>query len=522
MGIALFILGAIFALGSISFLIYDLVTLIKSQMVKVYWKSLFTKHGFVALLFTIGLTILFVSIPIWNKWAMKGYEWAYVIIFGILTSALAAVSLETFILHYYGRNIPEKLDKWLFTILCISFPLLFITTMLMTNGYANHFTYPLINGISFTGDAPRPGGAGANITFYALCILSGGIYAYLLSDHAMYKQYGKHGLLESTFLVAFPAGIIGARIFYVIGNWDLEFGWNTMAEVNLFGNTFKIWAPLAITNGGLTILGGAITGIVVGVAWFMWRNKGYNIFLVVDYVIPTILVAQAVGRWGNFFNIEVYGRLVSDSAWKWLPTAVFNNMHFNNWGDPTPAGTMYVPLFFIECIVNLFGYFVLAHLFGIRLRKHTELGDICYGYLIWYGLTRAFMEPLRDNSFNMGKNGYWSWFWSLMFILIGCLLIVMNHVIQFVKKKKKGVKISNAESANKHLIQTIVAGVIGVALLVVAIILMSTSKFTATITYNKFNFGMIFLFAAIGVLSFLAVTITSLIEAKKDQQVVNE
>ena len=523
MGIGLFIVGAIFALGTGAFAVYDLVTLIKSQMVKVDWKRFLTKHGFLGIIFTIGLTTLFISIPIWNKWAMKGYEWAYVIVFGILTALLGYVSLETFILHYYGRNLPQKLDKWLFTILCIAFPLLFITTMLMTNGYANHFTYPLINGISFTGGDPRPGGTGSNITFYALCILSGGIYAYLLSDHAMYKQYGEHGLLESTFLVAFPAGIIGARIFYVIGNWNLEFGWTSMAEVNLFGNTFKIWAPLAITNGGLTILGGALTGIVVGVAWFMWRRKGYNIFLVVDYVIPTILVAQAVGRWGNFFNIEVYGNLVSDAGWRWLPTAIFNNMHFDNWGDPTPIGMMHVPLFFIECIFNLLGYFVLAHLFGIRLRKHTELGDICYGYLIWYGLTRAFMEPLRDGAFNMGNNGYWSWVWSLVFILAGCLLIVMNHVLAFLRKKKKGVKIANKESEKKYLIQTLVTGVIGVALLVVAIVLMANSKFTQTISYNKFNFGLIFLFSALGVLSFLAITITSLIEARKDQpQVVNE
>ena len=522
MGIGLFIVGAIIALGFISFLIYDNVVLVRSPMMKVYYKGLFQKHAFVGGGFVVGLMVLFISIPIWNNWKMSGGEWAYVIIFGLLTGLLSVTCIETFILHYYGNNIPEKLDKTLFIILCVAFPLLFLAVFLFSNGYANHFVYPLINGISFNGTVPRPGSGGAGITFYALCILSGAIYAYLLSDHGMYKQYGKHGLLESTFLVAFPAGIIGARLFYVIGNWELEFGWTSMAEVTLFGNTFKIWAPLAISNGGLTILGGALTGIVVGVAWFMWRNKGYNIFVAVDIIIPTILVAQAAGRWGNFFNIEVYGNLVSDAGWRWLPTAIFNNMHFDNYGIPTPTGMMHVPLFLIECFTNLLGYFVLAHLFGIRLRKYTELGDICFGYLIWYGLTRAFMEPLRDGAFNMGNNGYWSWFWSLMFILVGSLLIVINHVVHFVKKKQKGVVIAEKESYKTHLIQTICTASVGLILLVVAIILMATSKFTASISYNKFNIGMIILFSAISILLFLVITITSLIEAKKNQQVVNE
>ncbi|MCR5505520.1 MAG: prolipoprotein diacylglyceryl transferase [Bacilli bacterium] len=522
MGLILFIIAAIIAIGSLGYLVYDLVNLIKTPMVGVVFQALLKKHGIIAGVFVAGLSLLFIAIPLWNKWNMSGSDWSWTIIFGILSSILGITSLYTFILHYYGKNIPEKLNKWLFTTLCVTFPLLFLSVILLSNGYANHWVYPLINGISFNGVAPRPGKGGAGITFYALCILSGAIYAYLISDHYMYKQYGKHGLLESTFLVAFPAGIIGARLFYVIGNWDLEFGWNSMAEVTIFGNTFKIWAPLAIMNGGLTILGGAITGIIVGVAWFMWRNKGYNIFIAVDIIIPTILVAQAAGRWGNFFNCEVYGALVSDAGWRWLPTAIFNNMHYDNFGNLAPAGMMHVPLFLIESVANLLGYFVLAHLFGIRFRKHTELGDICFGYLIWYGLTRALMEPLRDGAFNMGTNGYWSWIWSLVFILAGALLIVGNHIYHFIKKKKNGVKIANGSSFDKYLIQTGVVGGIGLVLLVTAIILMASSKFTATISYNSFNVGMILMFCAISVLAFLAITIPSLIEAKKDRQLAHE
>ena len=93
---------------------------------------------------------------------------------------------------------------------------------------------------------------------------------------------------------------------------------------------FMIW------EGGLTILGGAIMGIAVGVAWFMWRNKGYSIWIAVDLIVPTILLAQAIGRWGNFFNCEVHGVEMSEQAWSWLPTFIFKNIHFGL-GNGTPA-----------------------------------------------------------------------------------------------------------------------------------------------------------------------------------------
>ena len=143
---------------------------------------------------------------------------------------------------------------------------LILSILFLTEGYAAHVKYPLPNGLSFSKGFVTPdSGEGTNIAFYALCILSGAIYVYFICDHKLYLEYGKHGIVESTFLVAFPAGILGARIWYVIGNWNMEFAGR------------EWWAMFAIWEGGLTILGGAIMGIVVGVAWYMWRNKGYNI-----------------------------------------------------------------------------------------------------------------------------------------------------------------------------------------------------------------------------------------------------
>ena len=506
-GLILFIISALITAGGLGYLLYLTITLVRSPMVEVDYKKTLSKYAIFAGVFVLGLTLLCVSIPLWNGWTLAPWEWVCTILGGLFTGVLGVVSLETFIIHYYGKNLPEKLNKWLFIILMIAFPLLFVAIFVLSDGYALHLSYPLINGISFTGNIPTPEHGGANLTFYALCILSGAIYAYLISDHKFYIQYGKHGILESTFIVAFPAGILGARIFYVIGNWH-EFAANPVSM-------FFIW------QGGLTILGGAIVGIVAGVAWFLWRNKGYSIWLAVDIIVPTILLAQAVGRWGNFFNCEVHGVLADENNWRWLPLIVFKNAHYSSTSGWAPEGQLYVPLFLIEALVNMLGFFVLSHVFGKALRKHTELGDIAFGYLIWYGLTRTFMEPLRDSAYNMGTNGYWSWFWSLIFALAGTLLIVINHTINRIKKKKEETYVIKPNTFLTNLLAGIIGLIIGGGLIAGGLVLMSQSNFTQEISFNPFNIGIILIVLGGCFLLTLAISLPSLIDAIIDRKAQN-
>lgn len=510
-GLILFIIAALIVVGCLGYLLYLTITLVRSPMFEVNYQKTLQKYAIFAGGFVLGLVLLFIAIPLWNNWKVAGLEWACIIIGALFTGALGVVSLETFIIHYYGKNLPEKLNKWLFIILMVAFPLMFVFVFILSDGYALHLSYPLINGISFTGGVPTPETGGANLTFYALCILSGAVYAYLISDHKFYIQYGKHGILESTFIVAFPAGIIGARIFYVIGNWH-EFASDPVTM-------FYIW------KGGLTILGGAIVGIVAGVAWFMWRNKGYNIWLAVDIIVPTILLAQAVGRWGNFFNCEVHGVLADENSWKWLPLIVFKNAHFSSTSGWAPEGQLFVPLFFIESLVNLLGFFVLSHVFGKALRKYTELGDIAFGYLIWYGLTRTLMEPLRDSAYNMGTNGYWSWFWSMIFMIVGTLLIVGNHTIHRIKKKKEGTFVVKNSALLSSTIESIAFFSLGLSLMIVGVLLMGGFSFTPEISFNPYNVGIILLVIGACHLLALAVTIPNLVDAiiesspKKNEQI---
>lgn len=497
----LFIISALVAVVSLGVGIYLVANFIKNIIPKVPFLPLLKRLLIIIGVFSLSFATMMISIHLWAKNNPNGYELTATIIGGLLTALAGSISLFTFLLHYYGKGeskgISELWDKRLFTTLIIAFPIMFLSILFLTEGFAAHMKYPLVNGISFTKGFVTPdSGESTNIAFYALCILSGAIYVYFICDHKMYLEYGKHGLVESTFLIAFPAGILGARIWYVIGQWNVEFAHE------------PFWKVFAIWEGGLTILGGAIMGIVVGVAWFMWRNKGYSIWIAVDLIVPTILIAQAVGRWGNFFNCEVHGVLSSASNWWFLPKFIVNNATYSSTHGFAPQGQIYVPLFFIECIANLVGYFVLSYVFGKALRKYTQLGDLAFGYVMWYGLTRVLMEPLRDTSFNMGSDGYWSWVWSIVFVVAGALAIALNHLIRYLRKPRE-VK------ENYYIGYS--AGYLGIGaiLIVVGAIMMGQSTFTKTLVLNQFNWGLILLSLGICSLFGLLITIPPILGTKK-------
>ena len=507
--------------------LYFAINLIKTPMIETNFKQFFLRNGLIA----IGAVLSFIAVSFgFIMWLNASPDFIHVfqlVVGAILFSGGLLAAVNCFIIHYYGRNIPEKLDKWLFRIQLIGFIVAAVFFFIWTNGLAPYLTYPLANGINFKYGLVNPTSVdeegysiSPNLAFYAICILCGAGLVYFVCDHYMYKEYGQHGILESTFFVAFPAGILGARIWYVVGNWAKEFDYGR--AMSYIGDV-KIWAPLAIWNGGLTILGGAIMGIVVGVAWFLWRNKGKSIWFAVDMIVPTILIAQAVGRWGNFFNCEVHGLLVDENAWKWLPEIVYKNAHYSSTSGWAPDGQMYVPLFFIECISNLFGYFLIAHVFGKLLGKCHQPGDLCFGYVIWYGLTRVLMEPLRDASYQMGEDGYWSWVWSMIFVLAGTLLIVINHLVRYFIKKKKNKYTVQPKDIQVGIVASGVIVLVSAALLVPAIILLTSNNFVAKVEYNGFNIGLMLLILGASALLTLVISLQILIPAlRKQPDLVNE
>lgn len=165
-------------------------------------------------------------------------------------------------------------------------------------------------------------------------------------------------------LWVFPLSIIGARTYYVVTSLD-EF------------DTF--WEMLAVWNGGMAIYGGIIGGLIGLIICCCIKKK--NIVDTMDLAAPCLILAQSIGRWGNFVNKEVYGWEVKNKAWQWFPFAV-------KIGDKWHLAT-----FFYESIANLCGFFILTHL----IRKHRESGLVTSVYLIFYGIVRLILEGLRED-----------------------------------------------------------------------------------------------------------------------------
>ncbi len=272
------------------------------------------------------------------------------------------------------------------------------------------------------------GDSGYGLTFYALSYLIGAGLALLLSNWRASKDGYPSDFFVNLFLWAFPMGIIGGRIWYVIAEWD-EYASNPW-------NVFAIW------EGGLAIQGGAILGVLTGIVFVKIRRRGVPLLQACDWAVPTILVAQMIGRWGNFFNGEVFGNAVSVSAYPWLPGFIVNQLGYQLIGGDAVLqlsdSELFVPLFLIEGLLNIGGYFILTHGMEHVLRKWRVYGDEAFGYFVWYGVVRAVLEPLRYPDYNMNNGGseLEAEVMAFVFIGVGLALLIANHV--FTKLREKG------------------------------------------------------------------------------------
>lgn len=286
------------------------------------------------------------------------------------------------------------------------------------------------------------------ITFYAICILLGAIAAYKISQYFLKKRGFDPEAIENVFYVAFPSGIVGARIWYVIASWADEFANQPFYKV------FYIW------EGGLAIQGGVIAGVIAGVLFMIFRRPNIPVLLATDCIVPTILVAQCIGRWGNFFNQEVYGQCVSNKLWSWLPSFIEDRITYQvardngwitGWLTDSAGNKMFLcqegqvvqPLFMIEGAINLAGFFIICYgityLFKYISKKTNNKislanGDLMCCYLIWYGVVRVIMEPLRNNAFIMGN--FASIYMAYIFIAVGIIGIILCHLYRDKWQKK--------------------------------------------------------------------------------------
>lgn len=200
-------------------------------------------------------------------------------------------------------------------------------------------------------------------------------------------------------------GIIGARLYYV------AFEWNYYSK-NII-DIFKIW------EGGLAIHGGILFGLIFIIIYT--KKYKVNTFRMLDIIAVGLLIGQAIGRWGNFFNGEAHGPATSLSFLQslHLPNFIIEGMHIN--------GTYYQPTFLYESIWCLIG-FILLLLF--RRRKYCKIGQTTALYAIWYGIGRFFIEGLRTDSLM---------FLNLRIAQIVSILLIVIGIILFIIKSKGSV-----------------------------------------------------------------------------------
>lgn len=230
------------------------------------------------------------------------------------------------------------------------------------------------------------------ITWYALCILTGAFVAYALSQKTVKKWGYGSALLEDYFIPLFAIGILGARIYYVLFEWEY---YGAHPEEIL-----QIW------HGGLAIHGGLLAGIGFSVVYF--RGKKVSFFRMFDAIMPNVLIAQAFGRWGNFFNQEAYGQIVKESFFQGYPSFIKERMYID--------GAYRQPTFLFESAMNVLGFLLITQLFRRFLYK--KRGDCGWAYLIWYGLVRFVIEGMRSDSLMIGPFKM-AQIMSLVFVGIG-------------------------------------------------------------------------------------------------------
>lgn len=311
---------------------------------------------------------------------------------------------------------------------------------------------------------------GRAILFYSVFIMTGIIVGLVLGLREVQRVGLKKDDLIDGFLWIVPVSILGARIWYVISAhasfWYGGF-WPSFLRTIGFESGTLDFSRFGLA--GLAIHGAFITAVIC--AFFFTRKRKIDIFKMLDVVAVGFIIAQAFGRWGNFFNQEAHGGLVggayygTDSQWHaylsleqqynylkytlHLPKFIVNNMyiiqnlHILNDGrvhllNGVPVNTTeiltgyYHPTFFYESTINLIGFGIMLIL---RRIKKVHFGEIFAFYLIWYGALRIFIETMRTDPLEFNFFGITlktAIVTSAVMILLGIAFSV------YIRKTRKG------------------------------------------------------------------------------------
>lgn len=235
---------------------------------------------------------------------------------------------------------------------------------------------------------------GVPVYAYGLIIALGLVLAFVYASREAKRTGISDNDFFNMFIIGLPVAVVCARIYYVVFSWDY-YKYNLSEIFNIRG-------------GGIAIYGAVIGAALVVLIYC--RAKKISIGKVLDVLAVSLLIGQAVGRWGNFVNGEAFGESCS---LPWAMTVVR--------GGRTVAELAH-PTFLYESLWNALGILVLI----LYKRKKAFEGEVFCGYMIWYGIGRLFIEGLRTDSLYLGSIRV-SQLLSLVLIVAGIIIILKNR-----------------------------------------------------------------------------------------------
>ena len=236
------------------------------------------------------------------------------------------------------------------------------------------------------------------IYWYSITMFLGIAVASIVILKEAKKQKINQDFMINLIFYGVVFGLIGARIYYVLFNLD----YYTKYPIEML----EIW------NGGIAIHGAMIVGLLV--VFLYCKKYKANFLKVLDILVVGLILGQAIGRWGNFFNGEAYGPITSLSSINFLPQFIVDGMYID--------GAYHVPTFLLESIWSLLGFIVLVI---VRKRSYTKLGQLTGIYLIWYSVGRFVIEGLRTDSLMLGPIKM-AQLVSIIAIIVGILLLIFS------------------------------------------------------------------------------------------------
>lgn len=263
---------------------------------------------------------------------------------------------------------------------------------------------------------------GLQIYWYAIIIVSAIAIALWLSNREALRVGLKEDDMTNFILWALPIAIIGARLYYIL----FDLGPYLADPIQIFNTR----------SGGLAIYGGLIAAVIVLIVYT--RHNFIDPWLFLDVVSPSVMLAQAMGRWGNFTNHEAFGgettRQFLESIH--LPQFIINNMYID--------GAFRQPTFFYESMWSLLGFILILI---IRKKVAVKRGELFLGYVTWYSFGRFFIEGMRTDSLYF--------FGGLRVSQVLSLVLFVGGIVLIFYRRKKGTDIKQYErdkGANQALI----------------------------------------------------------------------